>query len=101
MMVISLSETDSLACFFHDDRLVHKTVRDRDAALLPEVSPPSEDVLVEQRYVQGHGLSLRRYEGDVVVMAKPHGDGLVPLVNHGVRPANPQHAVWRECSLLD
>ena len=51
-MVISLSETDSLACFFHDDRLVHGSVRDRCAALLPEVSPPLEDVPVEQGYVQ-------------------------------------------------
>jgi len=50
-MTIRLSEANSLACFFHDDRLVHETVRDREATLLPEMSPPSEDVPVQQRYV--------------------------------------------------
>ena len=45
-------------------------------------------------------LHLRRDERDVVVMSKPHCNGLVPSVHHAVATPNPQHAFLREPRLL-
>lgn len=54
------------------------------------------------RYVEhdGHGLALRCYERNVVIVSQAHSHGFVPPVHQAVSPPDLQHPFVRKCRPL-